>query len=238
MPKPRGAGAVMADRAPDEVEEDTPQMRLYRRLNYFPTPPWAARAGAELLLHLDPSARSVAEPACGEMHMAAAMEGYFADVRPSDIHPFSPKTPIRDWLDDDAWAEDEVDWIMTNPPFALAEDFIRRGLRRARTGVAILVRLSFMESDGRYDLHCNPVAPLTLYAPFVERVPMFLGRYLPKKSSATAYAWLFYMKGHPDPGRFKLIAPGTKARLLRPADIDRFAYRKPLPLLGLQEGEA
>ena len=35
-------------------------------LDYFPTPPWAARAGGELIRRLDPPARTCWEPACGD----------------------------------------------------------------------------------------------------------------------------------------------------------------------------
>jgi hypothetical protein len=37
--------AVMAARAPDQVEADDARTALYRKLEYFPTPPWAARPG-------------------------------------------------------------------------------------------------------------------------------------------------------------------------------------------------
>jgi hypothetical protein len=68
---PFGGNAVMSSRvatAPDE-------------LDYFPTPPWAARAGAELIKRLDPAARSCWEPACGQGHMAHGLADYFAEVR-------------------------------------------------------------------------------------------------------------------------------------------------------------
>jgi hypothetical protein len=48
-------------------------------------------------------------------------------------------------------APNSVDWIITNPPFWLAEPFILRALSLARVGVAILARTVFLESVGRYD---------------------------------------------------------------------------------------
>ncbi len=43
-------------------------------------------------------------------------------------------------------AADTVDWVITNPPFRLAEDFVHRSLVVARQGVAVLVRTVFIES--------------------------------------------------------------------------------------------
>ena len=47
-------------------------------------------------------------------------------------------------------AKQDVDWIITNPPFRLAEQFILKALNHATEGVAMLVRTSFLESIGRY----------------------------------------------------------------------------------------
>ena len=82
-----GSTAVMARRSPAEVAGDTAQEALYRRLDFFPTPPWAARAGADLLARLDPEARTLWEPACGAGHMAAALAERFG-VFASDVHDF------------------------------------------------------------------------------------------------------------------------------------------------------
>ncbi len=87
MGKPKGAGSVMADHAPAEVEADDPRTALFRKLNYFPTPPWATRAGAEALRALDPTAVVLREPACGEGHMAGPLAETFT-VYPSDVHRY------------------------------------------------------------------------------------------------------------------------------------------------------
>ena len=47
--------------------------------------------------------------------------------------------------------DNSFDWVITNPPFKIAEDFIFESLRVARVGVAMLVRTVFIESVGRYD---------------------------------------------------------------------------------------
>lgn len=232
-----GKGAVMAEHAPAQVEADDAARALHRRLEYFPTPPWAARAGGELIAGLDPGAGLAWEPACGEGHMAHGLADYFAGVHASDIHDHGwagQSGPPLDFLSPEADRVDAADWIVTNPPFAKAAEFVEAGLRRARRGVAILARTALLESAARYPLFFGE-RPLTLMAPFFERVPMALGGWDPKGSTATAYAWFIWMQ----PAlatRFaapmiKPIAPGTRARLTRPDDARLFGRASPLPLL-------
>lgn len=234
---PEGAGAVMAGRAPAAVDGDDARAALHRRLDYFPTPPWAARAGGELIHFADPAARTVWEPACGEGHMAAALGETF-DVFASDVHPFG-YGEVTDFLDDEveSWAGDAPDWIVTNPPFHTAGVFVRLGLRRARRGVALLLRLAFLEGGRRYGLFYG-AEPLTLCAVFAERVPMTLGRWDPKAASATAYAWFLWRKGSSGEPRLLGIPPGTRERLTRPDDAHRFGWRSEAGLLDAMEAQA
>lgn len=224
------SAAVMAQRAPKEVEEKEdadPRAPLWRILDFYPTPPWGTRAGAELVQMLDPGARVLREPCCGEGHMVGPLSEYF-EVIPSDVHPHTGNTPVMDWLDDAAWPDEpDCDWIFTNPPFGIAEEFVTRGLKRARRGVALLVRLAFLESDGRYEILGD--GRLTLLAIFSERLPMVLGKWDVKARSATGYAWLFWMKDA-DPRAPVWIKPGSKARLSHRTDAERYGWRPPLPL--------
>ncbi|MDG4885709.1 SAM-dependent methyltransferase, partial [Mesorhizobium sp. WSM4884] len=57
---------------------------------------------------------------------------------------------VRDFLSFPYEAQSH-DWVITNPPFRLAEDFIERAFIVARKGVAILARTVFLESVGRYE---------------------------------------------------------------------------------------
>jgi len=244
MKRPRGHTAVMADHAPAAVEADTPQRRLQRQLQFFPTPPWAARAGGELIAILDPSPGYAWEPACGGGHMVHGLSDYFAGIRRTDIHDYGwdGLDKVQDFLAPERVSHTEVDWVVTNPPFAQAADFVRLGLERARRGVALLCRLSFLESAGRYELFFGSTR-LTVFAPFFERVPMELGGWDPKGSTATAYAWFIWM--HPDavPPGYRIpghacapplimpIAPGARERLTRPADARLFARHIDAPLL-------
>jgi hypothetical protein len=57
--------------------------------------------------------------------------------------------------------------VITNPPFRLAEQFIREALRVARVGVSMLCRSQFVEGIGRHKRLFSTTPPL-LIAQFVE----------------------------------------------------------------------
>lgn len=222
----KASSAVMARRAAAEVATDTAQSAIYRTLDYYPTPLWAARAGAEIVMGMDPGPWKVWEPACGAGHMASALAEYFVVVA-SDVYPHGYGAVV-DFLDDDVGVS-EVDWVISNPPFKTAAQFVTLGLKRARRGVALLLRLSFLEGQARHELLYGD-APLSAVAPFSERVPMTLGRWDPEASSATAYAWFIWRHGHAGPAMLLPIAPGARDRLSRPEDAARFGWSPPSPL--------
>lgn len=224
MTKPTGFLSVMADRQPTLVDD----------LDYFPTPPWAARAGGQLVKDLDPAAVSCWEPACGEGHMAWGLADHFAEVTATDVHDYG-FGGVLDFLGEEAsgaaW-RGRFDWIITNPPFIDGEAFIVAALARARRGVAMLLRLSFMETVGRYPLLYGK-HPVRLVAPFAERVPMTKGRWDPTASTATAYAWFVWVQPGVDvaiPDGLSIIRgipPGRKAALSKPADRAKFGPPDP-----------
>ncbi|WP_143754968.1 hypothetical protein [Caulobacter sp. BP25] len=233
--------AVMEGRAPALVELDDAKTALYRALDFFPTPPWAGRAGGEVVLRADPLAQSIDEPACGEGHMALPLGERFR-VRPTDIHPHG-FGGVEDFLDPRARASQiRPDWVVTNPPFKHLDAFVERGLQVATRGVALLLRTTALESEGRYDL----MRRLSVQETFSERVSMRLGYWDPDGSFATAYSWFVWMRPEAEAASpmaeaigacrraggwlSALIPPGTKSRLSRREDIARFAPPAPMPL--------
>jgi hypothetical protein len=253
MRRPRGHTAVMADKAPAVVEADTPEQRLHRQLQFFPTPPWAARAGGELIRELDANPGYAWEPACGQGHMVHGLKDYFAGVRRTDIHDYGwdGLDKVQDFLAVERSGATEVDWIVTNPPFGQAAEFVKLGLQRARRGVAVLIRSAWYDSGGRFPLFCGDT-PCDVRATFFDRVPMELGGWSPGGSTATSYAWFIWFKTAARPSwlhHVKLMAqhhapalmgvgplelsipPGTKDRLTRPTDARLFGRATDAPLL-------
>jgi hypothetical protein len=80
--------------------------------------------------------------------MAKVLKEYFRDVQSSDAYEYGYGIK-RDFLTH-PFETNSVDWIITNPPFRLCEEFVLRALNIARYGVAILARTVFLESIGRY----------------------------------------------------------------------------------------
>jgi hypothetical protein len=182
----------------------------------FPTPPWATRALIEHIL-LDKAKlkdMSCLEPACGAGHMAKVLNEYFGEVRSADAFNYG-YGDIRDFLTF-PYETNAVDWVITNPPFRLAEEFVMRALQVARSGVAILARTVFLESVGRYK-GIFLTTPPSKFAQFVERVPMVKGRLDGKATTATGYAWLVWEKEIVTEPRLMWVPPCRK-RLERAND--------------------
>jgi hypothetical protein len=171
----------------------------------FPTPPWATRALLEHVVDKKSIAgQSCLEPACGAGHMAKVLAEYFAELAYSDAYDYGFGT-LRDFVEE-PYSAQSYDWVITNPPFRLAEDFLLQALRVARMGVAILARTVFLESVGRYDAIFRETPP-TKFAQFVERVPMVRGRLDSKASTATGYAWFVWEKTSLQPSQVLWIPP-------------------------------
>lgn len=181
------SSAVMAQRAsaPDA-------------LDYFPTPGWGTRALCEVVLGMKASAigrlegLTCWEPACGEGDMFRVLREYFRRVEGSDIYDYGQGFDRVDFLGDDGARPMRPDWIITNPPFNSAEAFVRQAMLIAEVGVAMLCRTTWLESEKREGLFNE--FPLSIYAPFIGRLPMFKGRLDRKGSTATAYAWFVWIK--------------------------------------------
>lgn len=214
--RPAGAGAVM------NVRREPPSS-----LDYFPTPPWATRALAEIVLPrwgLWLEHERVWEPACGEGHMVEVLREYAREVIASDVHDYGVGAMVGSFVGKgpDVILSQPADWIITNPPFNLAEEFFARAIVEAR-GVAFLVRTTWLESKERFESIFSRKPP-NVVAIFSERVPMVKGRWNPKASSATSYAWVVWRRGSFAQGtQLYWIPPGQRRRLTLPSDIERFA---------------
>lgn len=82
------------------------------------------------------------EPAAGEGDMAGVLQTYFETVYTTDI---------LDGTDFLKSSIDTADWIITNPPFSLAEAFIRRASELGKP-FAFLVKSQFWHAKRRLSL--------------------------------------------------------------------------------------
>lgn len=212
-------------------------------LDDFPTPPWATRA---LLRHViipewgSVNGDSCWEPASNRGYMVRPLNEYFRRVYASDIHDYSAEfggqERVVDFLfpgsESPCIATQGVDWVITNPPFRLAQQFIARSSQIARVGFAVIVRSAYLEGVGRYQELFSKNPP-SIIAQFTERVIMTKGilrdpsklywdedaQKWKRPSTATAYCWLVWIDGEVDT-RFLWIPPCRK-QLEFPEDYQR-----------------
>ena len=83
--------------------------------DFYPTPPEATQALLDFLQL--PKWTSIREPACGEGHVTEVFEKNGYAVRATDLQTGT------DFLNTES---NYSDWIITNPPFSLSEQFIRK----------------------------------------------------------------------------------------------------------------
>lgn len=120
----------------------------------YPTPPEATQA---LLNFLElPQTTTIWEPACGQGHMVKVLQNNGFAVIGTDIESGT------DFLGVDI--PNGIDWIITNPPFSKAEEFIRRCFQH-RVPFALLLKAHYWNAKRRISLfrECQPkyVLPLT-----------------------------------------------------------------------------
>ena len=185
---PNRSHAVMSQRNPEDKDG----------LDLFLTPPWATRALMEEIINpylwklQDTKQMTCWEPACGHGHISRTLGDYFSLVAASDVYPYGHGS-VLDFLTCQKGDVPNYDWIITNPPFKHAEEFIHKSLDLANYGVAMLTRTVFIEGVRRHKNLFGKTPP-TIIAPFAERVPMLKGRLVKKASSATSYSWLVWVK--------------------------------------------
>jgi hypothetical protein len=194
-------------------------------LDHFPTPCWATRALCEWLKRERGPLNGLTawEPACAEGYMASPLREYFERVTATDVHQYGGlQEDVCDFLmpgtEPAEVTANGCDWIITNPPFRLAQEFIWQSIRTARVGSAFLVRTAFLEGIERFTQVFSRHTPLAALQ-FSERVPMHKGKVTATGSTATAYCWIVFLK-EPQPfTRIDWIGP-CRRKLERPGDYD------------------
>ena len=160
-----------------------------RRGDCYDTPPEAVRA----LLKVEKLPHVIWEPACGIGNIVKGLRTCGHYVIATDLNDRGcPDSITRiDFLLDGQAFPWVAEAIVTNPPFALAEQFVELALRRAPL-VVMLLRLAFYESMRR--THILDGAGLARIHVFARRLPMmhragWAGR---KASSAVTFAWFVW----------------------------------------------
>lgn len=132
------------------------------KTDFYETPPEVTVALLDFLesKNLIAPGCMIWEPACGRGKMTRVMLDRGYAVMGTDLHPEIDGLPSVDFLT----AETPCNWIITNPPFSLATDFIRHALELGKP-CAFLLKSQFWHAKSRLQLfRDNPpsyVLPLT-----------------------------------------------------------------------------
>lgn len=158
--------------------------------DYYPTPYSITQQFIDLnLIHKE---SSILEPCCGEGYMSMVLKSNGFKVIESDLcQPYN-----RDFLKS---VFEKTDWIVTNPPFSLAKEFIEKAKTIATIGVAMLLPLSYLHGKKRYDeLYSDKIFGLESVHVFT-RYPM-LGDLIREdgmyRTGMIVYAWYVWINGY------------------------------------------
>jgi len=136
LARPAGGFAVQLGRAP----------LVERKDDLYETPACAVHA----LLRCEKLPSVIWEPACGRGAISRILLAAGHDVRSTDLVDYGFGESGIDFLMETR-APKDCECVVTNPPFKLADQFVRHALRLAPR-VIVLLRWAYAEGAGRADL--------------------------------------------------------------------------------------
>ena len=166
--------------------------------DYYPTPAWATRA----LLHYEKFQGVIVEPCCGDGAMSEVLRETGCRIVSSDLHDRG-YGKLRDVFS----YESEIENIVTNPPFNIAEQIILHMMPLFQRKMALFLRTAFLESVSRYN-KIYAVHPPSRVHVFTKRVTLYPASQ-PEKATGgtTSYAWFVWEREKPNKTELNWIAP-------------------------------
>lgn len=167
--------------------------------DFYATDPKAV----EELLKVQTFSKRIWECACGTGHISNVLIKHGYDVKSSDLIDRGFGEQI-DFLDNNiqSWDGD----IITNPPYKLALEFVKKANEIITVGhkVAMFLKLTFLESKSRKEYFAH-TPPQYVYV-FSERQSCALGGdFETHPQSAIAFAWFIWTKGIKDEPKIRWI---------------------------------
>lgn len=156
--------------------------------DFYATDPKAV----DMLCDLEEFSPAILEPACGQGHIAKALEARGYKVRACDLVDRGYGTVGMNFLESD---EQNIDAdIVTNPPYKLAQEFVEKAMSVVAPGhkVAMFLKLTFLETARRRELF-RRYPPKTVYVASQRIACWPNGR--PTSQSMVCYAWFVWQKG-------------------------------------------
>ena len=94
---------------------------------------------------------SLYDPCCGQGHISDVLKEYFPEAKhyATDLIDRGYGIGGINFLENGQRAK--ADWIITNPPYSLAKEFISESLLCTNKGVAMFLKIQFLEGQARKD---------------------------------------------------------------------------------------
>ena len=173
--------------------------------DFYATDPQSVRDFLDLY---DISGDVFYEPCVGMGHIAKVIKEYYpmSKVYGTDLIDRGYGDGQFDFLNEnledrqDLGIPQKVDWIITNPPYSLAKEFIVQSLKRVNKGVAMFLKIQFLEGQSRKEWFKN--IPLKYVYVFSKRQdPLRDGAELNPKTgkkwgSTMCFAWFVWEIGY------------------------------------------
>lgn len=144
------------------------------------------------------------EPACGEGNLSEVLKEKGYNVYSTDLIDRGYANDHFDFLKTEKkWQGD----IITNPPFKLAIEFVKKSLECVDAGnkIAMFLKLNYICGVKRYNEIYSTFPPQRIYA-FVHRVGCAKNNdFVNRGQSAMDYAWFVWEKGKYAPTELKWI---------------------------------
>jgi hypothetical protein len=168
--------------------------------DFYETPPEATLA----LLKAERLPKHIWEPAAGRGAIVNVLREHGHMVYATDLIDYQQEAQEGrvDFLLEYR-APIGCDAIVTNPPFKLVDQFIRRAVTMVPK-VCMLLRLAYLEGSGRDDILDGGLARVHV---FRNRLPrMHRDNYEgPKATSTIAFAWFVWQRDHTGPAQLNRI---------------------------------
>jgi hypothetical protein len=157
--------------------------------DFYETPAWCTR----LLLDQLPAPDVILDPCAGNGAVLRVAESRGFPTCGVEINEaraeVSQATHVDFLLDDYEWRQFGPFWVVTNPPYSLAFEFVQKCLSIGAIGVAMLLPINWLASRKRHAL-------LSKHTPAIWVLPQ-RPAFVNNKTAACDYAWFVWSESIP-----------------------------------------
>ena len=159
--------------------------------DYYSTPP----AAVEHLLKYEKFSKEITEPAVGGGAIAEVLKRHGHTVQAIDIIDRGyPGTVIKDFL---KYPHKITNDIITNPPYNIQTEFVKKCINTTTGKTALLLKLQFLESIKRYKEIHSIKPPQRVYI-FVKRIKCLTeAEHGTGTGGAVCYCWYIWNNREP-----------------------------------------